>query len=361
MNSRTMTSLERVLTALGQREPDRVPFFLMVTMHGARELGLTIKEYFSRPEYVVEGQLRMRAKYGHDCVYGLFYAAAEYEAWGGEVVYFDDGPPNSGMPIIARREDILRLEPPAVNQTPCLLKTLKAIEALKERAGGEAPVVGVVVAPFSLPVMQMGFDKYIELIYEEPELFDRLMKVNEEFCVEWANAQFRAGATAIGYFDPVSSPSITPRDIFLKGGFEISRRVIARVKGPMAIHLGSERCLPIIDDIAQTGSVIVGGSALEDLGMLKAACRGRLTVLGNLNGIEMRRWTPQQAEAAVKDAIAKAGPGGGFILCDNHGEIPWQVPEPVLMAVRQAVEKWGRYPLAWVNGHGEKALSAGLQ
>ncbi|MGR8935731.1 MAG: methylcobamide--CoM methyltransferase MtbA, partial [Gammaproteobacteria bacterium] len=45
--------------------------------------------------------------------------------------------------------------------------------------------------------------------------------------------------------------------------------------------------------------------------------------------------------------IAKAGRGGGFILADNHGEIPWQVPEAILLAIGDAVERWGRYPLDW--------------
>jgi len=45
-----MTSLQRVLTTLEHKEPDRVPFFLLATMHGAKELGLSIKEYFS-PRY----------------------------------------------------------------------------------------------------------------------------------------------------------------------------------------------------------------------------------------------------------------------------------------------------------------------
>ena len=61
----TMTSLQRVLTTLSHQEPDRVPFFLLATMHGARELGISIEEYFSSAENVVEGQLRLRARYRH--------------------------------------------------------------------------------------------------------------------------------------------------------------------------------------------------------------------------------------------------------------------------------------------------------
>jgi uroporphyrinogen decarboxylase len=291
----------------------------------------------------------MRAKYRHDCLYGFFYAPIEVEAWGGEVIFYNDGPANSGQPFIQNSQEIKNLEPPKVKETACLLRVLKAIEMMKARVGDDAPIIGVVMSPFSLPVMQMGFDKYIELMYEQPELFERLMQVNEEFCVAWANAQLEAGATAICYFDPVSSTTITPREKYLETGFKVARRTLARIKGPTATHLASGRGLPIVGDLAQTGTAVIGVSVMEDLAHMKAACRGKLTVLGNLNGIEMRRWTPEQAEVAAKEAIAKAGPGGGFILSDNHGEIPWQVPDEVLMALSDAVHKWGRYPLDWAH------------
>ena len=352
MKRETMTSLERVLTTLGHKEPDRVPFFLLTTMHGARELGIGIREYFSKAENVAEGQLRMRAKYRHDCLYGIFYAPIEIEAWGGEVIFYDDGPVNSGTPFITEPWRIGDLEPPDIDRSPRLLEVLKAIEIMKAGVGNEVPIIGVVMSPFSLPVMQMGFDHYIELIYEGKDLFERLMRINEEFCVQWANAQLKAGATAIGYFDPVSSPGITPREMYLKTGFQVANRTIARIQGPTATHFASDRCLPILDDVAQTGTAIVGVSVLEDLAEIKSACREKLTVLGNLNGIKMRRWSEKEAEKAVKEAIAKAGPGGGYILSDNHGEIPWQVPDDVLMAISEAVHKWGRYPLKWVEDDG---------
>ncbi|MCP4752393.1 MAG: hypothetical protein GY866_15980 [Proteobacteria bacterium] len=236
-----MTSLQRVLTTLGHQEPDRVPLFLLLSMHGAKELGLSIKEYYSKAEYVVEGQLRLRKKYDNDCLNPFFYAAVEVEAWGAEVIYYDDGPPNSGEGIIQRKEAIRDLAVPIVRRTACLTKVLKAIEMLKEKVGDEAPIMGVAVSPFSLPVMQMGFNRYIELIYEEPDLFDRLMKVNQAFCIEWANAQLEAGATAICYFDPVSSVSIVPRDIYLKTGFKVARETISKINGPTATHLESGR------------------------------------------------------------------------------------------------------------------------
>ena len=349
MNHDNVSSMDRVLTTLSHKEPDRVPFFLLLTMHGSKELNMAIKDYFSKAENVAKGQLQMRKKYGHDCLYAFFYTPIEVEAFGAEVIFSDYGPPNSGTPMIQDPEKIMNLTPPDVRYSPCLSKVLDAISMMKQKVNDDAPIIGVAVSPFSLPVMQLGFDRYIEIMYERPDLFSRLMEINQEFCVSWSNAQLKAGATAICYFDPVSSSGITPPEMYLKTGFQVAQKTLSQIQGPTATHFASERCLPIIQDVARTGTAIVGVSALEDLAQVKAACKeNNLTVLGNLNGIEMRRWIPDETERIVKKAIAQAGPGGGFILSDNHGEIPWQVPEEILMAISEAVHRWGRYPLDWV-------------
>ncbi|CAK8711754.1 MAG: uroporphyrinogen decarboxylase [Candidatus Electronema aureum] len=342
MSNAEMTSMERVLTTLSHREPDRVPFFLLLTMHGAKELGLSIREYFSQAKYVIEGQCRLRAKYHHDCFYPLLYGAAEAEAFGGEIVWYEDGPPNSGAPVLKKPEDILALQVPVVDETPCLCRMLDVISGLKERAGNTVPIIGVVISPFSLPVMQMGFAAYIELLYEQPELFARLMAVNQAFCVAWANAQFQAGATTVCYFDPLASPDMIPPEMYRRTGLEMARQCLSYFNGPACIHLGSGRCLAMVEELAKVGAVAAGVSALDDLAAVKAACKGKITVAGNLNGIEMRRWTPTQAEAKVKEALAAAAAGGGFILTDNHGEIPWQVSDEILLAISAAVQQWGR-------------------
>jgi uroporphyrinogen decarboxylase len=349
MNAATMNSMQRTLTALGQQEPDRVPLFLLTTLHGAKELGMTIEEYYSRAENVTEGQLRLLKKYRADCLYGFYYASIETEAWGGTTIYLPDGPPLCGPPVIRQREDIDRLQMPDVATAPSLQRVFATIRGLKAAVGDTVPIIGVAISPFSLPAMQMGLDKYIELIYEDPARFEKLMDANIAFSVAFSNAQLAAGATAICYFDPVSSTTNIPCELYLKTGQPVAQRAIAQIKGPTATHMASGRCLTIMADIADTGTAVVGVSALEDLGELKTAAAGRVSLLGNLNAIEMRRWTPAEAELQVKRAIARAGRGGGFLLGENHGEVPWQVPEEILLAIGDAVEKWGRYPLDWVE------------
>lgn len=344
-----MNAMQRTLTALAQQEPDRVPLFLLTTLHGAKELGMSIEAYYSRAENVAEGQMRLLQKYRADCLYPFYYASLEVEAWGGSTIFIPDGPPLCGSPIINSAAAIDSLQPPPVMEMDCLLKALQTIRLLKQQVQDTIPIIGVAISPFSLPIMQMGFEKYLELIYEQPERFQRLMAINMAFSIQWANAQLAAGATAICYFDPLSSSTNIPRQLYLKTGHWVAKQTLAQIKGPTATHLASGRCLPIVADIADTGTAVLGVSALEDLGVLKQTAQRRVSLLGNLNGIEMRHWSSDEAELQVKRALAKAGRGGGFLLGDNHGEIPWQVPETVLLAIGDAVERWGRYPLDWID------------
>ncbi len=343
----TYNSLQRVLTALGQKEPDKVPLFLLLSLHGAKALNISIKDYFSKAENIVEGQLKMMRKYNNDCIYAFFYAPLETEICGGDVIYRNDGPPNSGRPFIKSVEDIRSYAPPVPEQTKELEKVFKAIGLLKSEVQDTVPIIGVVMSPFSLPVMQMGFDKYLELMVYHQADFELLMQKNGQFCVAWANAQINAGATAICYFDPVSSSSIITREQYLNTGYKIAKRTLGQIKGPSATHFASGRCLPILKDVAETGTAIVGVSCLEDMADLKQVARGKFSLLGNLNGIGMANWSAREAENQVKSIIQKAGKGGGLLISDNHGEIPYQVQDITLRAIAKAVKTWGTYPLNW--------------
>jgi uroporphyrinogen decarboxylase len=344
-NKGKMNCMERVMSALSFKEPDRVPLFLALTMHGAKELGLSLKDYFSSPQNIFEAQVKMQKKYSNDFYYGIYYGPIEVEILGGEIIFSEDGPPNSGDPLINSLSDIKNLNFPEVNKCKRLREVLKAINLMKEYSKGKIPILGIVMSPFSVPVMQMGFDKYIELIYQGENYFDELMDKNKKFCIEWANAQLDAGATAIGYFDPVSSSTIVTREQFIKTGYIIAKDTVKNIKGPVAMHFASGRCMDIIDLLPDIKIAMAGVSVLEDLSKLKAASFGKFSLAGNLNGIEMRRWTPGETVEIVREAIIKGGPGGGFVLSDNHGEIPYTVSEEVLLGIAETVKKYGNYPI----------------
>lgn len=338
-------SMQRVVAALSHREADRVPVILTLTLHGAKELGLSIKEYFSSADNVFEGQKRLLEKFGGDAYIGFFHAPLEIAAFGGEVIYVDDGPPNSGEPFLKNRQDIKNMQIPDVRTNKDLAMPLELIRRLKSIATDTVPIGGVIMSPFSLPVMQMGFDKYLELIYEDRELFWLLMEKNFIFCQKWAEAQIAAGATVLFYFDPVSSPTIIPPQLYRETGHLIAKRFIPLLKAGIITHLASGICAPILPELMQTGTIGLGLSSSEDIGEIKLQCKDKLCLFGNLNGIEMRNWDVKTTQNKVREIIRKAAPGGGLVICDHHGELPWQISDETIYAISEAARIWGTYPI----------------
>ena len=336
-----MTSAERVSAAMAFRQPDRVPFVLPAHMHAARHLGLSIRECLETPRHVVAAQLHLREWLGNDLVSGAPPAAFEVETWGGTFEFDEAGPPVAGPPPV-RPQDIARLEPPRLEDRPRLLRVLDAITELRARVGNAVPVAGAIVSPFSLPVLQLGFETYLEVMLERPLDFERLMEVNIAHCLEWARAQVRAGATVLAYADPIASTDVVPLETARQHALAVAGRVLRDVGVPYVFGLASGRALPLVDDLVSLGATAVAVSALENLGEAVERCWGRIAVVGNLNALAMCSWSTAEAEAAAINALWAAGTDGGWMLADNHGEIPFPVPDDVLSTIAETVKSCGR-------------------
>ncbi len=336
-----ITPMERVLAVLSGNIPDRVPLFLLFSIYGAKECNMDIKEYFHSVDTVVETQLMMQKKYHTDCLYTFSYASVETEAFGGDTIFYSEGPPNAGAPIIRSSKDIDGLTPPDVKSSEPLMRILNITRKLKTVVGDTIPIIGVVMGPFSLPVMQMGYEPYLKLMHTDRLRFDRLMQCNKKFCIDWANAQLEAGATAICYFNPLASTDMTEKGLYLKTGYPIDCEVLKNIQGPTATHLASGRVQSIIKELQQSGTYIVGISAKDSIAKIKE--ESTLNILGNLCGVSMSSWSKVETEQYVKALLAEGMPAGRFLLGDNHGEIPWQVDEETLLTISECVATWGTY------------------
>lgn len=338
-----MNSFDRLSKALSFEEPDRVPLMLPLTIYGAKMLDMPIQKYLNNPESVVKAQIHMQRTFNNDCVIGYTSAAAEFAAFGGEIRYFQDGPPNSGEPIIKTVESIERLEVPKITEIPELMNILESTRLLKRHFGNSVPILGVLISPFSLPIMQMGFEKYLELVFTRPDLLKKLLRINEAFAIDWGKAQLEAGASGINYIDPMASPTILDHKTYASYGFEIAQRVIRELNALVGMNFASGLSGSIVESIVQTGANLMSFSYKDDPAAMKKIAEKRIGLIGNLNSVDLCNWDESRIRAEVSHLVDVAAPGGGFILSDHHGEIPWQVSEDQLHMLSQAVLDLGRY------------------
>ena len=111
--------------------------------------------------------------------------------------------------------------------------------------------------------------------------------------------------------------------------------------------------MPLIDMLMEAGvDVLIGVDPVQgkgmDMAVLKQKTNGRLCLWGGVNGfVTMEREGPSEVEQAVEEAVRTLGPGGGFVLSpvDNIRD----TTEATWENVRAMVQAWERvrdYPIS---------------
>lgn len=339
-----MNALERVTTVLGGGVPDRVPVLPVLLLQGAAELDLSLPDYFSRGAHWAEGQLRLWERYGHDAVFGIPHVVQDITAFGAPLIYFENGSPSAGGMAVPSYDDWFELDAPDPHESPELRETLDAISILKAEVGGEVPVIGACIAPFSLPSMLMGTECWMRLLFLEPpnvraEVMPRILQVTTEFCVRWVEAQRAAGADALVLADGMASAAVITREQFIELALPVIRNTVPQLDLPV-IHEGVGDLYPMVDLLVGTG---VAGAILtceDDLAAAKDELGDDLVLIGNLNNIDMRNWSPDEMTDRATLALERGASGGGFMLSAQGPEIPLGVDSDVIHAMVAAGHGW---------------------
>lgn len=342
-----MNSIERITAVMQGEIPDRVPIMGNLLEQGAGELGLTIKEYYSRPEYVAEGQVRLRERYGYDNLSGFFYAGREAEMLGcRRMIFSETGPPNVGHLIIRENRDIENLEVPEdVTGLPGFEELARCIDLIKREDGGRHVVGSAVVSSFSLPAILMGIDAWMNLLLNGPESLRReLLEKCSDFCTRLIMALRAAGADGVSYSNPVGSADFFTLEQFRTICLEWVVRDIEAV-GPEGITYfnGGGRINPMLDDIiTHTGITVYYINPFDDVAEAKQIIGKRGISSGVINDIPLVDWTREEIDQEVKSIMEAGAQGGRFIF--GTLVMPYLIPEENIRYLFEAARKYGQYP-----------------
>ncbi|MDU0461048.1 MAG: uroporphyrinogen decarboxylase family protein [Geobacteraceae bacterium] len=342
-----MNSMERIRLLTEGIIPDRVPVICNLLEQGALELGLTLKEYYSSGEHVAEAQLRMQRKYGYDNLWGFFYVAKDAEMFGcRKIIYAEDGPPNVGELIIRNPADIEALTVPAdVSETEAFQELRKCIRILQAEQGGRCPVLGSVVASFSLPPMLMGMDKWLQLLLTGPKSLCReLLEKCSDFCISHIRALRKAGIDMIAYSNPVASATFLTLPQFRDLALPWIQRDFDAVgtEGLVYFNGGGVINSQIGLILEQTGIGAFYINPLDDVTEAKRIVNGKALVAGVINDIKLINWDDEAIQKDVARIMAAGAPGGGFLF--GTLVMPLQIPEEKIKTMLEAAFRYGQYP-----------------
>jgi len=341
-----MTGMERLQAVMAGRLPDRVPVLCNLLDQGARELGMGIREYYSRGENVAEGQLRMREKYGYDGVVGMFYVAMEAEFFGcRSIVYADDGPPNVGHLVISRPEDIETLQVPEdFNEIPRFRELATCIRIMKEKLAGNYPVTCLVTGSFSLPALLMGITGWMELfLCGDPALREMLLEKCSLFCRRQIAALRGAGADLIAYTSSVATSNI----ITLRQFHELALPTIIRDldglgTGDIIYFNGGGQINPHLKILLErTDLRAFYINPFDSLSEAKLALDGKALLVAAINDIRLIDWAAEKIESEVGRIMEQGKQGGGFVFSTLM--MPLAIPEQNIRVMLEAAYRHGCY------------------
>lgn len=324
------TGIDRLVAAMTGAPCDRIPIFCNVLDHGARAMGVGLKEYYADGELVAEGQVRMRERFGHDNVWSLFYVGKEAELLGcRKILFAPDGPPNVGEYIIREPRDIEALEVPrALEDHPAFIEQSRCLAALRREVGGRYPICAYITATMTLPVLLMGMERWLEFLLLGPfSARDELLAKCHEFFVRETAAFRAAGADVIVYSNPFGATEILPMNLFLDLSLPwIQKDITAVGSQGVVYYCGTARFNPVLDIVLEsTGIGAYYLSPLDDISEAKRILGASALTCGIINDIRMVEWSPEEIRSEVRRIIGTGKPGGRFLF--GTGVMPYAIPE----------------------------------
>ena len=342
-----MTALDILAAAVNGTAAPRIPVFCSLLDHGSHELGISQREYYSKGEHVAAGQLRLRARYGYDNVWSLFYVGKEAELLGcQDILFSEDGPPNVADFVLKDYDDIARLEvPDDITRHPAWAETGKCLEILRREVGDSHPICAYITASTTLPAILIGMEKWLQLLLTGPaDVRDELLRKCSDFCRKEIAAYRAAGANVLVYSTPFGTTSFVGMKRYQDLIMPWMKRDLA-INGPENIvyYCGMAPFNNVIEQaMSELGIGVYYISPMADLAEAKAIIGSRALTCGVIDDIKMIRYSPEETRAEVKRICDVGKPGGHFLF--GTGVMPEAVPEANIRAMLDAAFEYGRLP-----------------
>lgn len=196
----------------------------------------------------------------------------------------------------------------------------------------------------------IGFERLLEWIYKEPRGLRKLLKALTDYFVGVAGYAMDLGADGFWFYGDIADnhgPFMTKRT-YQRIFYPYHRRTYQAVRkrgGIVILHTDGD-VRPIVSDFIDAGinalqpiDAIAGMNVID----LKPLYGDRIAFIGNIdNSNTLPFGTVEDVRKEVREKIAVAGQGGGYICGSSHS-VPDSVPVKNYIALIETVRKYGRY------------------
>ena len=345
------------LRALKREQTDFTPVWLM------RQAGRYLPEYCrtralagsfmdlaKNPDYATEVTLQPIDRYGIDAAILFSDILTVPDAMGLGLSFVQGEGPVFARPV-QDEAAVAALRAPDPNEG--LGYVMDAVRTIRRELKDRVPLIGFSGSPFTLACYMIegrgsrDFRTAKTMMYQRPDLFERILDVNAEAVADYLNAQIDAGVQAVQIFD-------TWGGMLADGDFQrFSLAATAKVLRRLKRESAGEKVPAIvftkgggewIEEIAESGCDAVGLDWTVNLGRARRATGDKVALQGNMDPLALfgDEKTIRAEARRVMDAFGPIG-RGGHVFNLGHGINQFTPVENVQILVDEVHEYSRRY------------------
>lgn len=319
-----MTSLERVFAVISNKDFDVFPAINPTAVVTEESMHLA-KAYYPSA-HTDPTEMANLAAVGHDffkfdTVSPYFSVHLEAAALGSQVDWNDINNTPKVTKFVMKKIDDFQLPVSYLNRKE-FQALLKACKILKKKYGNTVAVVGKVIGPWTLAYNLYGVENLILDTILEPEKTKQLISELSAIPLEFAKAQFDAGADIVTWAEHATSDLVSAQiyeefvlPVHKKASFSLQKY------GPIILHT----CGNVMDRlhlIAHTGFKLFHMDSRNDIEKAIEITEGNIMLTGCINNpITLAQGTPSMVRNEVRANLRS-----GIKLISPECAIPCNVP-----------------------------------
>lgn len=337
-----MNSTERIMATLTGKPLDRRAIAPLLSLYGARLTHCPLEQYYTDPVVYSRGQSAVRKIFQPDVLFSPFTFASIGAAFGGELHFFADQPPNLRRPAIQSVNEWDKVVWPDPETHPGILYFREAIRQMVAEHLGQVPVAAVLPSPIDIPALIIGMEEWLGTVLFDTDKTKHIMDQVLPFFIQLANDVLEDGAMFIALPVAFASPAIVTHKIASDFARPILNTALSQIKGPTVIHHGGEPIIPHLDVLTGLPSTVAFALDHEDnLGQARQVVGPDPVLFGGPCGLNLGNLTVAQVEDECRTILYDRRNDAHFILFTSGADIPLNTPPENIHAIRQAAESFG--------------------
>ncbi|MDR0587439.1 MAG: uroporphyrinogen decarboxylase [Burkholderiales bacterium] len=246
-----------------------------------------------------------------------------------------------GPKFLKKTDHEVAIQALAVVDTEKLRYVFDAVSSIKKALNQRVPLIGFSGSPFTLACYMVeggssdGFPNARRLVYERPDLFEKLINVLHVSVTQYLNEQIAAGVDAVMIFDTWGG--LLPTKDYVCFSLEPMKRIIQQLKPgakgervpSIVFTKGGGQWLHLLAD---SGASAVGLDWTTDLTLARKIVGNKVALQGNLDPMVLLCDEPTVAREAER-TVRAAGIDHGYIFNLGHGIVQQTPPDSVRVLV----------------------------